>query len=259
MPLTIHHLHSSQSERIPWLCEELNIPYELKTYKRDPIFAPPEYKALHPSGAAPVIQDTLPTNDGGSDAEPQTLILAESCACVEYISHKYGNGRLFLPSTHKDYATFLYWFHWANGTFQPLLGRLLTVETIMSSIGGGGGGNSNSRSETQNQTLGSNPLIALWSGRRQRALRMLDNRFKKRDEGGEEATWLAGEEFTAADIIVVFSLTTFRNWYRYSLQEYKGILGYLQRIGGREGYRRAMAQVDPEMTLALDAEPPVKM
>jgi glutathione S-transferase len=34
--ITVHHLGVSQSERIVWLCEELGIPYELKTYPRDP-------------------------------------------------------------------------------------------------------------------------------------------------------------------------------------------------------------------------------
>jgi glutathione S-transferase len=57
--LTVHHLGKSQSERIVWLCEELGIPYELKRYERLPVtmLAPPEYKALHPLGAAPVIID----------------------------------------------------------------------------------------------------------------------------------------------------------------------------------------------------------
>jgi glutathione S-transferase len=34
--LTVHHLNVSQSERIIWLLEELEIPYELKVYDRDP-------------------------------------------------------------------------------------------------------------------------------------------------------------------------------------------------------------------------------
>jgi glutathione S-transferase len=55
--LTVHHLGVSQSERIVWLCEELDLSYELKVYQRDAVtrLAPPEYKALHPLGAAPVI------------------------------------------------------------------------------------------------------------------------------------------------------------------------------------------------------------
>ncbi len=58
--LTIHHLGHSQSERIVWLCEELGVPYELVQYKRDPvtILSPPDLKALHPLGAAPMIRTT---------------------------------------------------------------------------------------------------------------------------------------------------------------------------------------------------------
>jgi glutathione S-transferase len=57
--LTVHHLGKSQSERIVWLCEELEIAYELRRYARDSVtmLAPADYKALHPIGAAPVITD----------------------------------------------------------------------------------------------------------------------------------------------------------------------------------------------------------
>lgn len=56
--LKIHHLGHSQSERIVWLCEELGVPYELEKYTRDPVtrLSPPELKALHPLGAAPLIE-----------------------------------------------------------------------------------------------------------------------------------------------------------------------------------------------------------
>ena len=84
--LTIHHLGHSQSERILWLCEELGVPYDLKRYERDPvtILSPPDLRALHPLGAAPVIED------GG-------LLLAESGAITDYIIAKHGGGRLRLP------------------------------------------------------------------------------------------------------------------------------------------------------------------
>ena len=50
--LTVHHLGISQSDRIVWLCEELEIPYELIRYQRDPVtrLAPANYKALHAFG-----------------------------------------------------------------------------------------------------------------------------------------------------------------------------------------------------------------
>ncbi|MHC2324808.1 glutathione S-transferase [Bradyrhizobium diazoefficiens] len=115
--LTVHHLGKSQSERIVWLCEELEIPYELKRYARDSVtmLAPPDYKALHPIGAAPVITDG-------------DLVLAESGAIVDYIMARYGNGRLVLRPDDPDFAQFLYWFHFANGTLQAGMGRLMILK-----------------------------------------------------------------------------------------------------------------------------------
>ncbi len=114
--LTVHHLGKSQSERIVWLCEELEIPYELKRYTRDAVtmLAPADYKALHPIGAAPVITDG-------------DLVLAESGAIVDYIMAKYGKGRLTPSASDPGFAQFLYWFHFANGTLQAAMGRLMIL------------------------------------------------------------------------------------------------------------------------------------
>jgi len=98
--LIVHHLGKSQSERVVWLCEELEIPYELKCYARDAktMLAPADYKALHSIGSAPVI------NDGG-------LVLAESGAIVDYIVAKYGKGRLTLgagdPTSRRSCTGFI--------------------------------------------------------------------------------------------------------------------------------------------------------
>jgi len=57
--LTVHHLNVSQSERIIWLLEELELLYELRVYQRDPVtqFAPGELRLVHPLGSAPVLCD----------------------------------------------------------------------------------------------------------------------------------------------------------------------------------------------------------
>ncbi|MFO1025771.1 MAG: hypothetical protein U1E70_11335 [Acetobacteraceae bacterium] len=41
--LIVHPLGTWQAERIPWQCEELALPYELKCYARDAVtmLAPP--------------------------------------------------------------------------------------------------------------------------------------------------------------------------------------------------------------------------
>jgi glutathione S-transferase len=103
--LTVHHLGISQSERIDWLCEELEIPFEFVRYQRtDANLTPPEYRALHPSGTAPFV-----TDDGRA--------LAESGAIIEYIIARYGQGRLSVGPESPDFADYKYFLHYANGSF----------------------------------------------------------------------------------------------------------------------------------------------
>ncbi|MDB5869896.1 MAG: glutathione S-transferase [Polaromonas sp.] len=211
--LTIHHLGKSQSERIIWLCEELAVPYALKRYTRDAVtmLAPPELKALHPLGAAPVITDG-------------ELVLAESGAIVDYIIAKYGGGRLALGVSHPDFASYLYWFHFANATLQAAIGRYLTLGRI--------------------NLPADNPILNGTRNRLNLALDLVNDRLR-------DAPYLAGSEFTAADIMIVFSLTTMRIFMQLDLAPYPHIASYLGRIGEREAYQRAMRKGDPDLVPLL--------
>ena len=211
--LIVHHLGKSQSERVVWLCEELEIPYELKCYARDAktMLAPADYKALHSIGSAPVI------NDGG-------LVLAESGAIVDYIVAKYGKGRLTLGAGDPDFAPFLYWFHFANGTLQANLGRLMILNRL--------------------KLADDNPILLATKARVDRAFELVEVRTG-------EAEYLAGRAFTTADIMMGFSLTTMRYFQPYDLARCPNIIGYLARIGARPAYRRAMEKGDPGMALLL--------
>jgi len=211
--LTVHHLGKSQSERIVWLCEELEIPYELTGYARASatMLAPADYKALHPIGTAPVITDG-------------DVVLAESGAVVEYIVEKYGEGRLKLSASHPDFAQFLYWFHFANGTLQANMGRLMILNRL--------------------KLADDNQILLGTKSRVDRAFDLLDLRTR-------EAEYLAGHEFTLADIMIVFSLTTMRYFQPYDLSRCPNIIRYLGRISARPAYRRAMEKGDPGMALLL--------
>jgi glutathione S-transferase len=108
--LTVHHLGRSQSERIVWLCEELETPYRLLQYARDPVtgLAPAEYRALHPIGTAPIITD-------------DALVLPESGAIIEYVIARYGGGRLKISPESVEFPGYLFWFHFANASLLPSL------------------------------------------------------------------------------------------------------------------------------------------
>jgi glutathione S-transferase len=114
--LTVHHLNNSRSQRVLWLLEELQVPYEIIKYERDPKtnLAPPELEKIHPLGKSPVV-----TDDG--------VTLAESAVILEYIVEKYGNGKLVPPKDTPNYRRYRYYMHYAEGSLMPfLLLRLIT-------------------------------------------------------------------------------------------------------------------------------------
>jgi len=190
--LTVHHLGVSQSERIVWLCEELGINYELRKYERDPVtrMAPEAYRRLHPMGIAPIITDG-------------ELVLAESGAICDYIIARHGGGRLALGPDHPNFADYLFWFHFANGTMMPneMIGIL-------------------------KQMLGladDNPMVQGLSARAARAYAMLEQRCAA-------ATYLAGDEFTAADIMMGYPVFLARRFGVLTPANYPNVNAYLARL-----------------------------
>ncbi|WP_371395401.1 glutathione S-transferase family protein [Fretibacter rubidus] len=115
--ITVHHLNNSRSQRILWLLEELDVPYEIKHYQRDPVtnLAPPELKAVHPLGKSPVITDG-------------DRVIAETGAIVEYLLRKYDEKHDFVPEVGtQDYIDYVHFMHFAEGTAMlPLLLALYT-------------------------------------------------------------------------------------------------------------------------------------
>lgn len=205
--LTVHHLGISQSDRIVWLCEELAIPYKLVLYQRDPEtrLAPAIYKTLHPSGTAPVITD-------------DALVLAESGAIIDYIVVRHGSGRLTLPADHPDFASYLYWYHFANGSLMPCMMMLMSEGRI----------------------------VQVMRDRATRSLAALDTHFSLGH------VWLAGETFTVADIMIMFPLTTMRAFVPLNLSPYPHLRAYLKRVTERPAFQVARAKADPDLELWID-------
>ena len=88
-------------------------------------------------------------------------------------------------------------------------------------------------------------MVASTKDRLERALNFMETRLG-------QVPFLAGGEFTAADIMIVFSLTTMRLFMPLELSPYPNIKAYLQRMGKREAYQRAMKKGDLEMTPMLE-------
>ena len=74
----------------------------------------------------------------------------------------------------------------------------------------------------------------------------LDNAFNLVEERTGRAEYYAGNEFTAADIMMVFSLTTMRYFLPYDLAPLPNVRGYLSRIGAVKPIVGQWQRVTPE-------------
>jgi glutathione S-transferase len=104
MSIILHHLNASRSFRILWLLEEINQPYELKSYFRDKTtnLAPQELKNIHPLGKSPVI-------------ELNGKVIAESGAIVEILIEKFAPQ--LMPAKDTDsYLDYLQWVHFSESS-----------------------------------------------------------------------------------------------------------------------------------------------
>ncbi|KAK5054459.1 hypothetical protein LTR84_001350 [Exophiala bonariae] len=211
-PFTIHHLHVGQSERIIWLAEELSLPYTLELHTRNPVFSPPSLTVLTPQGSAPVLSSTTPSG--------QPFNISETGAIAEYLLSPLYNpsGHLTVRPGAENYHAYLFWLHFANGTLQPALGRQIIATGL--------------------DPTGANPRSAGAKERIERALGQLDARL------AETGAWLVGDEFTAADVLTVWCVTTMRQFVPWDLAPYHGILAWLGRVAERVAYRTAMEKGD---------------
>jgi glutathione S-transferase len=217
--LTVHHLGISQSDRIVWLCEELEIPYKLVRHARDPVTngAPASLKAIHPGGTAPIITDG-------------EVVLAESGEIIEYVAARHGGGRLVVQADDPAFAEYLFWFHFANGSLMPTM----SGEGLFRMMG----------------QAPENGLARAYRVRSDASFAMIETRLGT-------AAYFAGSAFTAADIMMLFPLTLMRRFAPRALGPYPNLGRYLKRIGARPGYQRAMKKADPENKPDPDLMPDV--
>lgn len=175
MVYIIHHLQNSRSFRVVWLLNELNLPYEIKTYPRINNKAPPEYKALHPQGKAPILEDG-------------DLMIVESGNIVEYLLEK--SGRSAAQAERM-------WCFYSEGT---LLLHALSITYARWSLGSDGDAGSEAalkKCETFMAKNVQNDLDYVESQLAEQA---------KRAGGADKEIFLVGQELSVADVMMAFSV-----------------------------------------------------
>lgn len=218
--LTVHHLNNSRSQRVLWLLEELELPYEIVHYQRDPktMLAPASLKAVHPLGKSPVVT----TDDGAT--------LAESGAIIESIIECYGQGRLAPVAGSPEALRYRYWLHFAEGTaMSPLLLKLVF-----------------DRIESNKMPFFARPIAKAIAAKAKSAF-ILPNiashlNFMEAELGKSE--WFAGDSFTGADIQMSFPVEASKARGGLDARRPK-LMAYLERIHARPAYQRALQRGGP--------------
>lgn len=212
--IVVHHLNNSRSQRVLWLLEELELPYEIKRYKRDPqtMLAPTSLREVHPLGKSPVITDGK-------------LTLAESGAIIEYLIERYGNGRLVPAIGTLEHLRYTYWLHYAEGSAMPPLLLKLIFDQI----------------EKNPMPFFVRPIARAIVSRVKSSFiepqiaQHLD--YMEAEIG--KSTWFTGNEFTAADIQMSFPLeaAVARGGLNASRPK---LMAFLNRIHTRPAYQQAL-------------------
>ena len=117
MTLIVHHLNNSRSQRLLWMLEELELPYEIRFYERDKatMLAPPELKKVHPLGKSPVLEDGK-------------LKLVETGAICEYLVDK--TGKLGPANQGEGLLQYRQFMHYAEGSLMPNLLLMLAMSKV---------------------------------------------------------------------------------------------------------------------------------
>jgi glutathione S-transferase len=204
MSIIVHHLENSRSQRILWLLEELGLTYTVKRYERDP-------KTML---APPELKRVHPLGKAPV-IEDAGRVVAETGAIVEYLVEQ-ADGRLGAPGNRDAALRYRYFLHYAEGSMMPPLLALLVIGRL--------------------------GLLGLPAKKPMQ--KMLDGHLDWLESEIATRPWFAGQDFTAADVMMSFPLEASRH--RGGLDDSRpNLTDWLERIHARPAYARALASGGP--------------
>jgi glutathione S-transferase len=215
--ITLHHLNNSRSQRILWLLEELNLPYDVKLYQRDPKtnLAPASLKAIHPLGKSPAV-----TNG--------EVTVAESGAIIEYLISLTDND--LRPELSSDtYREYSYWMHFAEGTLMTQLLIKMMFEKV----------------KTSPMPFFFKPIAKAIANKAIGAYAgpNVESNLDYIEKHLQQTEWFCGNQLTAADIQMSFPLEAVIT--RQGGDKYPAIAEYVKKFQKRPAYQKALAAGGP--------------
>jgi glutathione S-transferase len=148
--------------------------------------------------------------------EDGDLVLADSAAICEYVSQRYAGGRLSVGVDRPNYPDYLYFMQFNNNVQGMFFAKL--AAGAAKSDGG--------------------PVAAVIKRREDGYYLFLDQQLGKHP-------YVAGPDFSCADIMVTFNLTSLSRFGGRRIDDLPHVLAYVGRITQRPAYIKAMQIAGP--------------
>jgi len=198
--IKVFHAPRSRSTRVIWMLEEMGLPYEVEPGS---IMQPSAaFLKANPTRTLPVLVDG-------------DTVITESIAILQYLGTKYGPTPLVPDPQDPGYADYLQFLVLGEASLAAGLTPLVRAMFMAPD------------DQKQNWTLKNNAESFI------RQLQLVDARLAK-------SPYLAGENFTAADISVGYALA-FGAFLGLDAGYSPAIKEYQQRITSREAFQRSAA------------------
>lgn len=215
MKLTLYHLATSRSQRILWLLEEFQLSYALIVCRQNPPNAGMQQLKQHSASAkfpALLIQ-----------ADQQQFVLSESSAIAEFLQQHLHKAPM-ADSALEQQLQFSFWKNFADASFMPNL----ALKQIFAQI-------------SQSTPLPLRPVS--WCFKQGFSLGYLNQAIAEQlnciEQHLSRHTWLAGNSFSIADILVWFPLQACAAAHPEFMQ-YPHCRHYLAQIASRPAFQQAL-------------------
>ncbi|ABG32797.1 glutathione S-transferase family protein [Roseobacter denitrificans] len=202
--ITLHHCPQTRSMRTLWLLNELEIPFQLRSYPFDRSLRSPEFLTLSPAGRVPALE---------VDGER----MFETGAITEYLCERYSPDRLGRSTASPDRMTWLVWLHFAETLSQHV--AALTQQHVM----------------LYEDHMRSPIVMKLEAARVGKCFDAIEARLSTPIESRD---YLLTSGFSAADISVGQAVYMASHFVR--LGGYPALEAWYERITAREGFKAAL-------------------
>lgn len=210
---TIYHLEGRRSERLVWMMEELGLPYNLAFERGDLMASMAAIRAINPG------MPVAPTVTYGDQ------VLVESGAIMEMILARHGEGKLVPPLSSPDFATYLMWMHYSEGS---LAARAIADYRVWQI-----------QPPTQRSPLVDSEQVVQFA-----------------EDFLADKPWFGGDEFSAADIMMLFPLNFAFQLNIVDSDLFPQINTWMEKVQARPAYQRMLAKARPDgMVGSLPALP----